>query len=88
MEYYKYGYYTQLIEQPHVLIAGSTGSGKSVIINGIIYHLMARGTGLVLIDPKRVELAAYTRYANTMAYADTPADIVHTLKRVVAEMDD
>ena len=88
MEYAEYGYYTQLIEQPHVLIAGSTGSGKSVIINGIIYHLMARGTGLVLIDPKRVELAAYTRYANTMAYADTPADIVHTLKRVVAEMDD
>lgn len=88
MKYTRYDYYTDLIEQPHVLIAGSTGSGKSVIINGLIHQLMARAVNLVLIDPKRVELAAYTRYMGTVAYADTPADIIRTLKAVVAVMDD
>jgi S-DNA-T family DNA segregation ATPase FtsK/SpoIIIE len=52
-----------LEEMPHLLIAGSTGSGKSVLLHAIITALIkqmpAERMGLVLIDPKRVELSAF-----------------------------
>ena len=49
-------------EQPHLLIAGATGSGKSVVINGIMHAILHRSPNaaqLILIDPKRVELVMY-----------------------------
>lgn len=49
-----------LAELPHMLIAGTTGSGKSVFLNSIITELMERSNAqFLMIDPKRVELAAY-----------------------------
>jgi GTPase SAR1 family protein len=56
-------YFADLTEMPHLLIAGTTGSGKSVLLNVLIQSISAQNTPkdlkLVLIDPKRVELANF-----------------------------
>lgn len=57
------GVYIDIAKMPHLLIAGTTGSGKSVCINTIIMSLLYRNTPddmkLILVDPKRVEFRAY-----------------------------
>ena len=81
-----------LEKMPHLLIAGSTGSGKSVMINSIIVSLMYQNSPddlkLVLVDPKKVELTMY----NDIPYLLTPVitDVkktVNALKWVVGEME-
>lgn len=74
-----YSLYKDMAEQPHLLIAGATGSGKSVVINGIMHTLlhqlpfdMAGGAQFILIDPKRVELVAYKNLPHTLLYASEP----------------
>ena len=85
-----HGLYKLILDQPHTLIAGATGSGKSVAINGIIYTALyqpAQELQLVLIDPKRVELVKYRKMPHCIAYASEPADIVRTLKKCVDLME-
>ncbi|MFH1425874.1 MAG: DNA translocase FtsK 4TM domain-containing protein [Candidatus Kerfeldbacteria bacterium] len=83
---------TSLSGMPHLLIAGATGSGKSVCINSVICGLMYQNSPddlkFILVDPKRVELSNY----NDIPYLLTPVitDIektVNSLKWTVAEMD-
>ena len=77
-----YTLYRDMMEQPHLLIAGATGSGKSVTINGIIYTALHSAPGqaeFILIDPKRVELSQYRYIPHTIAYASEPADIIAAL---------
>lgn len=79
-----------ILNQPHVLIAGATGSGKSVLINSILCAALYKTpgqAGLVLIDPKRVELCAYRRLPHTIRYASEPADIVNTINEAVTMME-
>lgn len=82
--YYKL--YQDMADQPHLLIAGATGSGKSVVINGIIYtqllHCPDR-SAFVLLDPKRVELVQYKDCPHTLLYASEPDDMVRALQRSV-----
>ncbi|HEY8766443.1 MAG TPA: DNA translocase FtsK [Dehalococcoidia bacterium] len=82
-----------LAKMPHLLIAGATGSGKSVCINSIIACFLVHNTPeelrLVLIDPKRVELTTYNRVPH-LAFSKVIVDmdeVVGTLQAVIHEMD-
>lgn len=81
-----------IAKMPHVLVAGTTGSGKSVLVNSFICSLLFRTTPselkLILVDPKRVELTGY----NDIPHLLTPVivdvqKILSALKWAMAEMD-
>jgi DNA segregation ATPase FtsK/SpoIIIE-like protein len=80
MQYYDL--YADMLKQPHLLIAGATGSGKSVIINGIIITALQHSPAAVqfiLIDPKRVELSEYRTLPHCIEYASEPGTIIAAL---------
>lgn len=81
-----------LERMPHLLIAGATGSGKSIGINGIILTLLYRNSPsdlrLILVDPKRVEFIQYNGIPHLLAPVVTEPDkTVNVLKWCVAEME-
>jgi S-DNA-T family DNA segregation ATPase FtsK/SpoIIIE len=83
---------TDLSRMPHLMIAGTTGSGKSVGINAMILSLLYRmppeQCRLILIDPKMLELSVYEGIPHLMAPVVTePAKAVTALKWTVREME-
>ena len=85
-------YVTPLEKMPHLLIAGATGSGKSVCINTIVTSLVYRHTPetlrLLMIDPKMVELSVYSRLPHLRHNVVTdPRDAAGVLKWAVIEME-
>lgn len=83
--------FLRLAERPHLLIAGATGSGKSVALNGIIHSLLMTQSPyncrFVLIDPKRVELIQYADLPHCARYASDMPDIIRALQWAVDETD-
>ena len=81
-----------LAEMPHLLIAGATGAGKSVCINGIIASLLYKFSPdelrLVMIDPKVVELQMYNTLPHlAMPVVTDPKKVILALRWVVSEME-
>ena len=85
--------FCEIDKTPHLLVAGATGSGKSVCINCIIASLLMRTkpneVKLVLVDPKKVELSMYNGIPHLLIPVVTdPRKANDALKRIVREMED
>ena len=83
---------TDLSSMPHLLIAGSTGTGKSVFINSLIISILYKATPeemkLVLVDPKRLELSLYEGIPHLLAPVVTdPKVAANVLRNATREME-
>ncbi len=84
--------WTDLARMPHLLIAGTTGSGKSGCINAVLTSVLLRATPdevrLILIDPKRIELNYYESIPHLLTpVVSSPKEASAVLHNVVAEME-
>src|SRR5689334_17904068 len=84
--------WTDLARMPHILIAGTTGSGKSGCINTVLTSVLLRSTPdevrMILIDPKRIELNYYESIPHLLTpVVSSPKEAASVLANVVAEME-
>jgi DNA segregation ATPase FtsK/SpoIIIE, S-DNA-T family len=84
--------WTDLARMPHILIAGTTGSGKSGCINTILTSVLLRSSPddvrMILIDPKRIELGYYESIPHLLTpVVSSPKEAAAVLRNVVAEME-
>lgn len=85
-------YYTDIGKMPHALVAGATGSGKSVTVHNIILSLLYRNgpdmLRFIMVDPKRVEMTLYKKIPHLLTPVITdPKKAVLALKWAVKEME-
>lgn len=76
-----------ITEQTHVIIAGASGSGKSVLIRQCLIACAAKGYNVYLIDPKKVELYPWASTPICHGYADEADTILALLQGICANMD-
>src|SRR4051794_11208538 len=84
--------WTDLARMPHILIAGTTGSGKSGCINTMLTSVLLRSSPdevrMILIDPKRIELGYYESIPHLLTpVVSSPKEAAAVLRNVVAEME-
>ena len=83
---------TEIGRMPHILIAGQTGSGKSVCINSFLASILFRATPnevkFILVDPKRVELTGYNGVPHLLSPVIVdPERVISALRWILSEMD-
>lgn len=84
--------YTRMLESPHILIAGTTGSGKSVALNSLLYSAMleavetGKEASFTYVDLKMIELVDWRDLPNCEKYVDRPEDVAKALKCAVDSM--
>jgi len=84
--------YADLMRMPHLLVAGSTGSGKTIFLNSFILSLLYRNSPetlrIILIDPKRVEFSAYRELPHLLTpVIFDPQKTINALKWLILEME-
>lgn len=82
--------YQSMLDQSHLLIAGATGSGKSVLINSLIATALYQSPAcaqLVLLDPKTTELWPWARLPHTISYAYETDDMLRSLRSAIETME-
>ncbi len=87
--------YADLTKMPHLLVAGSTGTGKTIFLNSLIQSLLYQPTGaspenlrFILVDPKRVEFPVYSNLPHLFCpVIYNPAQAVNALKWLIKEME-
>ena len=83
--------FLRLADRSHVLIAGATGSGKSVAVNGVITSLIMTRSPFtcqfVLVDPKKVELVHLKNLPHVVRYASEGPDMIRSLQWTTEEID-
>lgn len=89
--YEMYEWCKEMISGTHILIAGCSGSGKSVVINDLLYTLLLKSPDdnlFCLIDLKRVELIDYADAPHTVAYIDRPEQVERALSGILRIIDE
>jgi len=84
--------YKPLLSATHLLIAGTTGAGKSVCLNGFVYSILGKCSPnqakLILIDPKRVELSAFKGLPHTLNYTNDGLETECILSDILDTIED
>lgn len=79
---------TDMSENPHMICAGSTGSGKSIALHTLIGNAIYRGLDLYLSDPKGVEFSAYQELKNCIRYTNQYNKTVEIVEELIGDMED
>ena len=81
-----YPIFEDMLKQTHLLVAGASGSGKSVLVNGIISTALYKFPDeiqFILIDPKRVELSQFKNLPHTIGYYSEPENMTQGLENSI-----
>lgn len=81
-----YGVIYDPTKTPHILVAGGTGSGKSVFISFLVLELLNKKSDIFICDPKNSDLGSLSVYLGTEKVATTPNNIARVIRSAVEEM--
>lgn len=88
MKIQEHQFYSRLMTEGHILVAGATGSGKSVVLNGLIMQAIGKGYSMMLLDPKGgAEFSIYRDTVNCCGYGADVEQFPAVLQEAVQIMD-